>query len=330
MTKPASRRSAQRRAAEIRKAALTELPAPLAKILDAYQPDGIAEAVWVEIRAGHREVMVRSGIVGRDSFKKQLKVVALYLAWRHQQGGSLALTDALTFDLIDSWYTNGTSGLSDRTRNDYRSRMRNLASRANPSLAAAPQIKTLGHRSVRPGYPTAESAAIKRFALRQSKPTTRRNLCAVVGLCQGAGLDSQDLRGLLRRHITDHDTAGIEVHVPGNRARTTWVRHDHEELVRAGINGLRPDDLVLGKVVDRRNIVSAIVDKADLFDDAPHIEASRLRATWLAVLLCEHVPVAVILDAAGLKSARTLTELIETLPATDVDQVRDCLRGEHA
>ena len=86
--------------------------------------------------------------------------------------------------------------------------------------------------------------------------------------------------------------------------------------------------LVLGRIADRRNIVSAIVEKAELFDEVPHLEAGRLRATWLSVLLSEHVPIAVVLDAAGLKSARTLTELIDTLPEIDPHLTRTSLRGE--
>lgn len=323
-----SRRAAQRRAAEVRSSADLTLPTHLAQILDTYHPEGIDPSVWVEVKDAHAQVMVRSGITGRDSFKKHLKVVALFLAWRHSHGGSMSLVEALDFDLIDSWYLNGTIGLSDRTRNDYRSRMRNLATRANPSLAATPQIKTLGHRSVRPGYNAAEAAAIRRVALRQSRPTARRNLCAVVGLCQGAGLDSQDLRGLLCRHIVDHGENGIEVQVPGNRARTTWVRRDHEDLIRVGTEGIGPEALVLGRVADRRNIVGAIVEHATILEDIPHIEAARLRATWLTTLLREQVPVSVILDAAGLKSARTLTELIDTLPESDMNQVRISLRGD--
>lgn len=322
-----SRRAAQRRAAELRAASEPVLPAELAKILGAYLPDGIDPVEWAAVRDAHAAVMTRSGITGRDSFKKQLKVVALYLIWRHSQGGSLDLADALTFDLIDSWYLAGTNGLSERTRNDYRSRMRNLASRANPSLAAAPQIKTLGHRSVRPGYTPAEAAAFRRLALRQSNPATRRNMCVVVGLCQGAGLDSQDLRGLLGRHVIDHGDDGIEIRVPGNRARITWVRRDHEELVRVGVTGVAADSLVLGRIADRRNIVSSVADKADLFGEVPHLEAARLRATWLSVLMCDRTPIAVILDAAGLKSARTLTELIETLPAPNPEDVCTDLRG---
>jgi hypothetical protein len=327
MSPSMSRRAAQRRAAAVRDTATAPLAQHLADILSSYRPDGIATTTWAAIQPTHADVMVRSGIVGRDSFKKQLKVVALYLSWRQDQGGSMELTDALAYDLIDSWYLNGTSGLSDKTRNDYRSRMRNIAAHANPGLAAAPQIAKLGHRSVRPGYTPAEAGALRRIALRQSRPAQRRNLCAVIGLCQGAGLDSQDLRGLVRRDVRDHGDAGIEIQVPGNRARTTWVRHDHEELVRAGIDGIRPDALVLGRVADRRNIVSAIVDKADLFDDVPHIEASRLRATWLTVLMSDRVPVKVILDAAGLRSARTLTELIAAMPAADIANAQNLLRG---
>ena len=55
------------------------------------------------------------------------------------------------------------------------------------------------------------------------------------------------------------------------------------------------------------------------------IEQSRLRATWLARLMTAAVPLQVVLTAAGLRSARTLADLLPHLP-TDAD-AHSVLRG---
>lgn len=56
-----------------------------------------------------------------------------------------------------------------------------------------------------------------------------------------------------------------------------------------------------------------------------------MRATWLADLMTDSIPIAVILQAAGLKSARTLVDLLphlgpwcelKRLPSETIEQLR--------
>jgi len=135
-----------------------------------------------------------------------------------------------------------------------------------------------------------------------------------VGLCGGAGLNPTDLRDLRCRHIVDHGTDGIEIDIPGKNPRDVWVRHDYEDLVRIATDGRRPGVLVIGTKANRSNITGNIIDKAEILGDVPHIEAARLRSTWLAWLITRPIPLNVILDAAGLKTARTIVDLIAYLP----------------
>ena len=74
------------------------------------------------------------------------------------------------------------------------------------------------------------------------------------------------------------------------------------------VAGLDDGQLLLGRKEDRRNTAARVTERAALHK-VPHIEPARLRATWLADLMTDQVPLAVILQAAGLKSARTLSEL---------------------
>lgn len=315
-TSKPSRRAAIREAAQLReqRATIPELPNKLAEMLAGYVPVDIAPATWDAIRSVHAEVMARSGLVGVDSFRKHLGVVAKYLAYRIEQGMGIGIEQAFTVAEIDAYYLHGLTG-SDRTRNDYRSRLGKLAARVNPGAGTPAQIPTLGHRSVRPPYTAGEEAAIRRAALRQRNPIVGQRLSAIVGLCGGAGLDATDLRHLHVRDITDHGDAGIHVAVPGDRARSVWVRRTYEPVVRHGIAQMGPDRLVIGTKADRRNVTTGVIARAELYDVA-ELDASRLRSTWLTWLLTRPVPIQVILDASGLKSARTLTELIAFLPDT--------------
>ena len=309
-----SKAEAKRIAAQARMAAntLPVLPAAFVAFLDTYAPRAHPDT-WNAVKDVHRLVMYRSGIRGAESFRRRCGALAGFLVWRYEQGSPVEIAEAMTFEAIDQYYLSGMSRLSKASRNDYRSWLRNLASAANPGLSA-PKVAPLGHREIKPGYDRADELAIIRIALRQRLKAARRSLCAVVGLCAGAGLDSIDLRHMRRRHIKDHGDAGIEVWVAGPRPRKVMVRREYEQLVRIGIEGLAAGSLVIGRDVDRRNLVGAIVENAEILGDVPHIEASRLRATWLGWLMTRPVPIQVILAAAGLKSARTLVELIPHLP----------------
>ncbi|WP_395153817.1 hypothetical protein [Ilumatobacter sp.] len=325
-----SRRASQRKAKELIHKQLhpDPLPPALQQRLVEYTLSGVDDMTWAAVRPVLIDVMQHSHIVGEASFGKHLGVVAKYLAYRHTNVMSLAIPDAFNIRQIDHYYLNAITDAQQTTRNDYRSRLTNIAKRVNAGSGAPLTTPTIGRRSVRPGYTSIEEAAIIRCSLRQSSRVVRRQLCAIVGLCAGAGLDSTDLRHLESQHIVDHGQDGIEVTVAVGRVRTVFVRRRYEELVRIGIEALSSGQLVLGEHADRRNITTGIIARADLYD-APSPDASRLRSTWLTWLLTQPVPIQLIMQAAGLQTARSLTELIAQLPDVDAGATRD-LRGSQS
>ena len=72
---------------------------------------------------------------------------------------------------------------------------------------------------------------------------------------------------------------------------------------------------MIGASTGRRNVAAKVVEKATILGDAPKIEASRLRTTWLADLLTSDVPLSVVMAVSGLSSARTITEVLQHLDA---------------
>ena len=98
-------------------------------------------------------------------------------------------------------------------------------------------------------------------------------------------------------------------------------------MLIAGLEGLSSKQLVFGTKKNRRNVLGNVFANAVVFDDTPNIEVSRLRATWLAAHMQAAVPIQMILNAAGLKSARALVDLLPYLPDTDGDTAAVVLRG---
>lgn len=276
-------------------------------MLDSYEPQGIAPQQWARIRPFVVEVFARYQPTANESSRQRLITLSMFVAWCENLGHPLTTDAVLTYDLIEAFAR--AAEVSSHTAASYRSRLRGIVGKVNPDGKGPTASVAVAHRAVKPPHTPREVAAMVR-----------------VGLGFGAGLDSVDLKPLLARHLHDEGSDGIRITVPGPRPRTVWVMVAFEDLVRHAITGLAPDDRVIGKVADRRNVAGKIFANAHILGDAPNFEQSRMRTTWLAGLLTSQVPLPIIMQAAGLTSARTLTDL---LPYLDIPgDTALLLRGE--
>ena len=126
------------------------------------------------------------------------------------------------------------------------------------------------------------------------------------------------------------DGEGV-VHVPGGgpRARTVPIRHAYVPLIERALAGhadagLRKTDLVVANCPAAVNVATPTLDRIASADGVRHrIQTARLRHTWLVAAMCAPVSMADLMQAAGIRSARTLTELLEHCPTPEPAQVRD-------
>lgn len=332
-TRPTSRAEMRRLAAAERAAAaepLAQLPGRLQPLWDRYRPAGLDVAVWDSLKPAVHEVMCRSGIGGEQSFIKHLTAVTQFLAYRHTNGLSTAPADAFGLDQIEAFVVDALRDAKDRTRSDYQSRLGALAPKVNPNAAPRPRYTATSYQHVRPPYTPAEESALRRIALHQPNPVLRRQVCGIVGLCGGGGLDARDLRSLRRPQIVipdpGHD-APILVQVGGDRTRTIAVRRDYEQLVRVAVDGIAGNALLIGQHEQRKSVTSGVLSRIRVSPGEPTIDPSRLRSTWIAWLMTRNVPLQTILAAAGLTSARTLTDLLGFLEPVDVTAALVLLSG---
>lgn len=300
------------------------LPDHIATYVSNYRPDGLDSETWNTIRPFVLDTLARYEPDRLTSARMRLGTLAAYAGWAHERGYPLERDVLLDCDLIEAFVD--SAGVSRTTAANYRSRLNGIVGRVNPAGKGPAVSVKVAHRAVKAPYGPDEVAAIVRIARTQPSETTGRQLRACVGLGLGAGLDSVDLKPLRGRNLHDGEE-GIRVEVPGRRGRTVWVLAEFEDLVRSAIDGLRPSSLVVGTKASRRNVAAKIFEQAHILGDAPHFEQSRMRTTWLARLLVARVPLPVIMQAAGLTSARTLTDLIPLLDI-DTDATAGLLRGE--
>lgn len=170
----------RRRIAELNQQTTSQTPLPpaAAQLVERYRLKGCTEDEWSEIGPVVRDLLGRAGYVGKESIQKHCNTIASFLLWRHRNGLSLTVTDAMTHEAIDAYFATIGDRYVERTTNDYRSRLHSLASRTNPGITA-PTCTTPGSVSVTPGYTVTEEAIIRRTAERQRNAGARRNLCAV-------------------------------------------------------------------------------------------------------------------------------------------------------
>jgi hypothetical protein len=307
---------------------------PLAKDQESFIQKFVCKSVKPEERdvakKAFSEIMGRAThIKSMTTFRKNASAVSGLLAWAITMERSLLWTDLMNFELIHD-YTRywQLSGYTDNKAHELRN-LKLLASNIHPGLSAPPRVQVIGHRAVASPYSAVEMAAIVRIAQTQANANHARQVAFILGACRGAGAAATELRDLTGSSFEDHGEGGILITLGrGERQRTIPVRQEWEVMMRTGLVGLKPNSLALGKIQDRRNIAGEIFERTvGLGGNAPKLDASRLRTTYIAELMSEAIPIQVILHATGLHSARTLTDLAKSFTQEEMNTHFGVLQG---
>jgi hypothetical protein len=315
-TKPTQSERRRRIEKEVARLQALTTPAPpltddLEAILVNYMPRRVDPDRWNTGLGDFILDLVRRGqCSGEATVRQLLSEVTLYANWAIDQGTPMTMDDLLDHDLIDRWVAVHTSGPQDSTWLNRRSRVRNLASRIHPSAKAPERPAPFSRRALKAPYTLVEVAALERLALAQPTASLRRQLCAMVGLGLGAGLSSADLRHLTAGHVS-HDLAGtFVVEVPGDRSRTVQVQGRYVPFVEEGLKRIPRAQLVLGRDPGRGSITAGIVARAAIGTTSVVPDQARLRSTWILVQMTSPVPLATLLQIAGITTGTTLTDLL--------------------
>lgn len=301
--------------------------------IERYRPADVADAEWAALRPLTCRLVLGYQPPSVVSARNAASIVVPFLQWVWQLADRPDPTtppdvyELLGAPLVEEYA--GPEGSWMRRQNapaETIGSARTVLRRAIRSLDADRQATQFTYAPIDPPYTPEECDQFAWLATAQPTPTKERNACYLVGLGLGAGLSAADLRLIRRRHITAHVGSGgreyLVVTVPGAGGRTVPIRDAYADLVRRALELSEhegPDALVLGKKASRRNVtyvashgmVSARADATVLVQ--PH----RLRTTWLFACMNTAVPLADLLHLAGLKSARSLADLLPLCPPAD-------------
>ena len=322
MTRRTSRRARGLMVKEIQKKLSLDnppLPAQLEKYLTSYQPRSINPSVWEVIEPLVASTMRRAKVRGKGTtFEKKVRLVSYFFAWAVQNGYTSERDALLNEQVIGDYIRHGCKHVSAGSKSSYRSDLRSVMRAAGSELDQAHRFQRIASRTVRAPYTVEECSQLINTINYQPRYGNRRRLQACSALGLGAGIDSADLMEMRAGDITDHGEDGIEIRVRGRMPRTVWQLHEYEEILRTGIQGLGPRTLVLtGTSLASKNSVNKL--NSQIVHTGRHplkLEQARIRNTWLLRLLQAPVPLGLVMQVAGLKSARTLADLVTYVSET--------------
>jgi integrase len=209
-------------------------------------------------------------------------------------------------------------GLSGAARRTLRTNLRFLARAVVPELGPAPAALPRHHAKA--PYSPAEIAGYLALADAQPAEARRMRAAGLVCLGAGAGLTGADLRGARGADIVRR-SGGVVVDVRGRRARTVPVLPEYHDPLLASAAFAGENLITGGRDPARNNVTTPLISALAGGTGLPRLEASRLRATWLADC-ARLLGLATFMAAAGITCSQRLGDIIATLePAGEAEAV---------
>jgi hypothetical protein len=296
----------------------------ITSVVAAYSPAHVSRLAW----ASSAEAVRAAALATTDSVPAALKVLAVlagFAAWIDQEGYSVSVDCLGDPTLIERYVSSLADQVPDSTRATRRAVLRRVARRLDPNPPSAPE--SIAYRRVKPPYAVWEIARYLSAAEAQPTAARRWSARAVLALGLGCGLDRVDL-AWVRGTDVSAGRAGVKVSVAGGpRPRQIVALNDYADLLRECAQTAGKRLLIGGARLGRHNVSTPALDR--LADDRtiPRLVPARLRSTWLVHHLNLATPLPVLLPAAGLKSSRSLDDLLEyARPIPEQDRER-MLRG---
>jgi hypothetical protein len=248
----------------------------------------------------------------------------LHLQW----GTARTLTGWYGPDAVERTLVTGSSTATARTLAAYAVRLRKAARVLAPVPQPTPATVWRSYDPVGP-YTTSELEQFLDDAEADHRAWARQRLSMLVWFTVGTGVSPSE-QLLLSPTCFEATRTALLLHVPGPTARTIAVRHECEQPLIDLLAALpRTGSLYEGLKV-RTKAISLVRERAQTRPGGTRMTATRLRATWLALVLSSPVPVGALLEAANIRGDKTLGHITRALEASDPQDAIHALRGSCA
>lgn len=338
----AARAAAELEAVDPRPAQVADLPvlaADIAAAIASYRPLSISQGDWDRVAVAARAGMTAYRPTSAKEAASKGSWIAKYGAWllhrpeRLETARDLQAVELLDAALVEHYF--GTV-LADQPRAS-RATARAILRRVVANLSEQGRTERLQYTPVQPPYTLIECDRLRQQARTQPTVAGRRSLSAVVALCLGAGLSSEESKAVTPEQVRtvdlgEHGTA-VVVDVLGRTARTAVVRAEYADLLLEAVaihhRQRRGAEMPLyGRDPKRRASVSRVAaDARTASGKGIEANGARMRSTWLVAVMSAPVPLGALLAASGLRTARTIADLLPYCPTPAPEQVAALLAG---
>jgi integrase len=265
-----------------------------------------------------RDVITAAGPQGRERAENLLWAAGKLADYAASPGLDL-VPGVVLHPPVAGRLTRCAAGLSPVARRTLRTNLRFIGRQVVPHLYPA-DLPLPRERSRQPYSPAEISGYL---ALADAQPATGRRMRAAGLVClgAGAGLIRGDLRDARGSDVSARP-GGVVVTVRGARPRAVPVPARYHARLLAAARFAGTGLICGGTDPGRRNLTSPLIIALDGGGGLPRLDASRLRATWLAEV-AELPGLATFMRAAGISCSQRLGDLAAGLePAGAAGAVR--------
>jgi hypothetical protein len=280
-----------------------------AEYLATYVPRSIDAGLWNSglgdfVRFQLNRLDLTDCLAGRLAW-----TLATHGAFCVSQGLPLEIEAILDPDAVERFCSWAKDHYRPSTAATMRSRLRKLGPLLTTKAPWEPSPPSLKRRSLSIPYSQRELDVILRDVHHQATAQRSRAATAITLLGLGAGLDA---RWICRVRGCDvSDKAGlVTVNVAEPSARIVVIRSCFATELSELAKHCGKELLVSSTGANGKNLVSNLCAKITIDRGRIHLNASRLRSSWLVAHLCAGTPMACLIKAAGCKGFGSFDDLL--------------------
>ncbi|MCA1693522.1 MAG: hypothetical protein LC749_01645 [Actinobacteria bacterium] len=259
----------------------------------------------------------------RDA-RRVLTPVAQYVAWQWMSGVPLDRQEMFTRPGAKSFIRLQTKQLKFKTRQHYEWILEQVIAAVVGPPEEPPKVVPGRGAPVKP-YTLAEEHAYRVMVGNQATPHRRQNGEVLLALGFGAGLVAGDIVTITGDHVV-RVPDGVEIHVPGPRARVVPVFAEWEAIVASAATRAGGGRLFLPS---RPELDPGDVSgfTACLQGRESRLSAQRMRSTWILRLLDAGINVNVVLATSGMSGPESLVPYVQFMSPVPDAEARSAIRA---
>lgn len=299
--------------------AQAEGPVEVLAYIDRWRPARLDALAWDPIADFVRQAVRLLRPPTTKNAQYELWTIAPFVAWAASIGTPLDRELVFTPDLVGRYCESHVRATPGTARS-----IRAHLTRVGPQLtrrAPWPPVRQRIPRShLQPPYSPWELDRLEAAAHSQGTAIRRHLFEALMAIGLGCGIDGRWVSDVFGSDVVVSEH-GVTVRAQ-NPDRSVVCLAAFEDRLAAAARRVGK-----GRIIGSRTAVNTLVFQLGHPTDGVRLSLGRLRSTWLLHHLTVGTPLAVLLPAAGLRTACGLTEIIRLLPAVDPELTRTLLRG---